>query len=65
MTGASLTDFVVSAAVRAARADLLQERVISLDPEAWDEFLEILDMPDTPAMAELRMTKTRWDVPSQ
>jgi uncharacterized protein (DUF1778 family) len=61
LNGTSLTDYVMSAAVRAARHDLLQDRVLRLDPEAWDDFINALEEPDTAAMAELRTRPTRWD----
>ena len=64
-TGTSLTDYVMSAVIRAARQDLLQARVLQLSPEAWDDFLAALDEPDTPAMASLRSRRTRWDNPNQ
>jgi uncharacterized protein (DUF1778 family) len=61
LNGTSLTDYVMSAAVRAARQDLLEDRVLRLDPEAWDDFINALEEPDTPAMARLRARHTRWD----
>jgi uncharacterized protein (DUF1778 family) len=61
LNGASLTDYVISAAIRAARADVLQARMLRLDPDAWDDFLAAIDEPDTGAMEELRRRATRWD----
>jgi len=65
LNGTSLSDYVMSVVVRAARRDVLQARVLRLDPEAWDEFVAVLDAPDTDAMAALRSRVTRWDDPAQ
>jgi len=65
VTGTSLTDYVMSAAVRAARSDVLQARVLRLDPDAWDDFVAALNEPDTPAAAALRTRVTRWDEPTR
>lgn len=61
LSGTTLTDYVVSAALRAARVDVLQDRVLRLDPAAWDDFLAALDEPDSEAMSVLRRRVTRWD----
>ena len=61
LNGASLTEYVMTATIRAARADLLQARMLRLDPKAWEDFLVALDEPDTEAMARLRTRATRWD----
>ena len=65
LNGTSLSDYVMSVVVRAARRDVLQARVLRLDPEAWDDFVAVLDDPDTEAMAALRSRATRWDSPTQ
>jgi uncharacterized protein (DUF1778 family) len=52
---------VLSATIRAARADLLQARMLQLDREAWADFVAALNEPDTEAMARLRTRATRWD----
>jgi len=64
LNGTSLTDYVMSVVVRAARADVLQARVLQLEPDAWEDFLAALDEPDTDAMAALRTRATRWDPPT-
>ena len=61
LNGTSLTEYVMSATIRAARADLLQARMMRLDPEAWDDFVVALDELDSEAMALLRIRATRWD----
>jgi uncharacterized protein (DUF1778 family) len=61
LNGTSLTDYVMSVAMRAARLDVLQARVLRLEPEAWDDFLAALEAPDSEAMAALRSRPTRWD----
>jgi|GEM_PF-413270 len=65
LNGTSLTDYVMSVVVRAARQDVLQARLLHLDPDAWDDFMAALDEPDTDAMAALRTRATRWDGPAQ
>jgi len=65
LNGTSLSDYVMSVVVRAARRDVLQARVLRLDPEAWDDFVAVLDAPDTETMAALRSRATRWDTPAQ
>ena len=64
LNGTSLTDYVMSVVVRAARRDVLQARVLRLDPDAWDDFVAALDAPDTEAMTALRSRATRWDKPT-
>ena len=64
LNGTSLTDYVMSVVMRAARADVLQARVLQLEPDAWDDFIAALDEPDTDAMAALRTRTTRWDRPT-
>ena len=61
LNGTSLTDYVMTAVVRAARKDVLQARVLQLAPDAWDDFIAALEEPDTQAMAALRTRTTRWD----
>jgi len=65
LNGTSLTDYVMSVVVRAARSDVLQARVLRLDPAAWDDFVAALDEPDTEAMAALRTRTTMWDQPAK
>jgi len=65
LNGTSLSDYVMSVVVRAARSDVLQARVLRLDPEAWDEFVAVLDDPDTDAIVALRSRATRWDDSAQ
>ena len=61
LNGTSLSDYVMSVVVRAARQDVLQARVLRLNPEAWDDFMVALYESDTDAMAVLRSRVTRWD----
>jgi len=61
LNGTSLTDYVMSVVVRAARSDVLQARVLQLNPNAWDDFLAALSEPDSPAATALRSRATRWD----
>jgi len=65
LSGTSVTDYVMSVVVRAARNDMLQARVLQLAPDAWDDFIAALDEPDTDAMAALRARATRWDASAQ
>ena len=63
LNGTTLSDYVMSVVIRAARRDVLQARVLRLDPDGWDEFVAVLDEPDTNAMTALRSRVTRWDNP--
>jgi len=64
LNGTSLTDYVMSVVIRAARQDVLQARLLHLSPDAWDDFVAALSEPDTDAMAALRTHATRWDDPA-
>lgn len=46
--GATRTDFILSAARRAAEDTLLDRAVLSVSPEAYAEFLARLDAPPLP-----------------
>ena len=57
----TLVDYVLSVVIPAARRDVAESHTTYLSQEAWNNFLAILDEPDTPAMAALRQHPTRWD----
>lgn len=61
--GRSRTDFVREAAVRAAEEVLLESNVIRMSPEAFAEFLEILNRPGKapPAMVATLKRKAPWE----
>jgi len=59
-----MSQYVMSIVVRAARRDVLQARVLRLDPDAWDDLVVVLDEPDTEAIMALRARATRWDQPA-
>jgi uncharacterized protein (DUF1778 family) len=46
--GKNRTDFILEAARRAAEDALLDQALISVDPEAYADFLKRLDAPATP-----------------
>ncbi|MBP7394719.1 MAG: DUF1778 domain-containing protein [Zoogloea sp.] len=54
-TGTTRTDFILSAARRAAEEALLDQAVLSVSPEAYAEFLARLDAPP---QANERLRKT-------
>ncbi|WP_165399860.1 DUF1778 domain-containing protein [Xylanimonas ulmi] len=60
INGVSLTDYVLSKVVPAARHDLLEARTIRLGRQAWDEFVAILDKPDDERLAALRTHAAAW-----
>ena len=60
LNGITLTDYVLSKVVPAARHDVLEARTIRLSQEAWDEFVAILDKPDTERLAALRAHTPAW-----
>lgn len=53
--GTTVTDFTVAATVAHARDVLADRRLFVLSPEAWTEFLAVLDRPvvHRPALAKL------------
>ena len=53
--GATVTDFMVSAATAKAKDELAGRRVFFLDDAAWEQFTAILDRPvrHKPALAAL------------
>lgn len=57
----TLVDYVLGVVIPAARRDVAQAHTTYLSHEAWNDFLAMLDEPDTPAMAALRQRPTRWD----
>nr|WP_300148909.1 DUF1778 domain-containing protein [Propionicimonas sp.] len=65
LSGASLTDYVLSLVVPAARRDVLESRAIRLFREAWDDFLDILDRPDNADLAALREHAPQWGTSRQ
>lgn len=65
MLGRTRSDFMIEASKRAAEDAILDQRVISVSPEAYGAFLAVLDRP--PAVSEeLRRTMRTpapWDAP--
>jgi uncharacterized protein (DUF1778 family) len=62
-TGKTRTEFILSAARRAAEDALLDRAILSVSPKAYGEFLARLDAPPQPN-ERLRKTMragTRWD----
>ncbi len=60
LSGVSLTDYVLNIVVPAARHDVIEARTIRLSKQGWDDFLDILDRPDSTALAELREHRPNW-----
>ena len=65
LSGVSLTDYVLNIVVPAARRDVIEARTIRLSKQGWDDFLDILDRPDSQALTELREPRPNWDEPRQ
>ncbi|MDF1489889.1 type II toxin-antitoxin system TacA family antitoxin [Tessaracoccus caeni] len=63
LTGTSLTDYVLSVVVPAARRDVIESKTIRVSKSAWDDFLDILDRPDNPELTALREHRPSWDEP--
>ena len=63
VTGQSLTEFVMTAAVARAQDTLADRRVFRLDIAAWTEFAAILDRPAKriPELAALLNEPAPWD----
>ena len=58
LTGKNRTDFVLTAARRAAEDALMDRTVFALNPKAYAEFLARLDAPPQPNARLLRSLKT-------
>lgn len=63
LAGTNLTDYVLGLVVPAARRDVLEARQIRLSHDAWEEFLDVLDRPDSPELAALRDHTPAWGEP--
>jgi len=61
INGLGLTDYMLSVALPAARADIDSARTISLSSRAFTAFLDMLDAPDSEEAAALRSGTTMWD----
>lgn len=61
--GKTRTDFILSAARRAAEDTLLDRAVLSVSPEAYAEFLARLDAPAQPneRLRKTMQAPTPWD----
>ncbi len=61
--GVSRTEFVLRASEAAAVATLNESPVVSLDDEAWDDFVAALDAPVdmVPSVRERFARQPQWD----
>ena len=61
--GRNRSEFMLDAACRAAEDVLLDQRLIQLSPEAWEQFNAMLDAParDLPRLRALLAAKPVWD----
>ena len=61
--GRNRSEFMLDAACRAAEDVLLDQRIIQLGPEAWEQFNALLDAParDIPALRSLLASKPVWE----
>ncbi|MDR2678700.1 MAG: DUF1778 domain-containing protein [Zoogloeaceae bacterium] len=61
--GKNRTDFVLDAARAAAEETLLEQAIISADPQAYAAFLARLDMPPQPneRLRETMRTSAPWE----
>ena len=60
--GLSLTEYVLSLVLPAARRDLLEARMVRLSQQGWQEFVDFLDGDDGPRAAALRAHEPLWGV---
>lgn len=58
--GMSLTDYVLSVVLPAARRDVLDDSAIRLTDRGWREFTDFLDAPDNDRLAALRKHRPNW-----
>ena len=61
--GRNRSEFMLDAACRAAEDVLLDQRLIQLSPEGWEQFNALLDAParDIPALRSLLASKPVWE----
>lgn len=61
--GRSRTDFMIEAARRAAEEAILDQRVIMVSRESYDNFLAVLERPPevNEKLRKLMRTKAPWD----
>ena len=61
--GRNRSEFMLDAACRAAQDVLLDQRLVQLSPEAWEQFNALLDAParDIPALRSLLASKPVWE----
>ena len=61
--GRNRSEFMLEAACRAAEDVLLDQRLVQLSPEAWEQFNALLDAParDIPALRSLLTSKPVWE----
>ena len=64
LRGRSRTDFVRDAAVRAAEEVLMENTLIWMSPEGFDDFMKILSEPakPIPAMVEHLRRRAPWEI---
>ena len=60
LSGVSITDYILGAVLPVARRDLLEDRTIHLSKDEFDHFIQLLNQPDTEALAELRSLQPEW-----
>lgn len=65
MQGRSRSDFMIEASRRAAEDAILDQTVISVDREAYDKFLAMLDAPPLPneGLRRTMQTPAPWERP--
>lgn len=63
LAGTSLTDYILNLVVPAARRDVVESKTITLSKQAWDDFLDVLDRPDSSRLAALREDAPAWGAP--
>ena len=62
LRGQKLSEFMLESARRQAEDALLDQRVFFLQPEAYDEFMALLDAPPKPSpqLAAMMQRKAPW-----
>jgi uncharacterized protein (DUF1778 family) len=65
MQGRTRSDFMIEASRRAAEDAILDQTVISVDREAYDKFIALLDAPPQPneALRRTMQTPAPWERP--
>ena len=61
LSGTSLSDYVTTVSLEAAKRDIAADHVLSVSSSVWEEFVAALDQPDYSGLDEALSRPTIWD----